>query len=164
MRPPCIGKCPEIKINKNIKEIKQYTHTPSLFSGFVDGHSCWFESCFSLHRRQHWQHYQTSVHRTHILVTVKGSYAVSHIMFSYCTNTVLSLFTSQTPTLYTVKECSQTTTRLYFSLISSKCILWPVFSLLSLILCTRCIVHMHWIPSLHTSSSPSCLLELPVIL
>ena len=39
MRPPCIGKCPEIKIKKDIKEIKQYTHTPSLFSGFVDWRS-----------------------------------------------------------------------------------------------------------------------------
>jgi hypothetical protein len=36
---PAIVKCPEIKINKDIKEIKQYTHIPSKFSGFVEGHS-----------------------------------------------------------------------------------------------------------------------------
>jgi hypothetical protein len=32
-------KCPEIKLNKDIKEIKQHTRTPSKFFGFVEGHS-----------------------------------------------------------------------------------------------------------------------------
>ena len=43
----------------------------------------------------------------HSLLTTTSSHDVSHKLLSHCTNTVLSLFTSHTSILPTVKECSQ---------------------------------------------------------
>jgi hypothetical protein len=70
---------------------------------------------------------------THTLPAATCSYPVSHKLFSYFTNTVLSLFTWRTSIL----ECSRTS-HLWLSVsfgVMRTWILLLVFSLLSLILC-----------------------------
>jgi len=70
-----------------------------------------------------------------------------HAYPCYCPNTVLSLFTSSTPILYAVKECSQTTThpRLFFSLLEFRENEYfdRYSTAVTDIVCMRCIVHMH---------------------
>lgn len=113
---PAIGKCPEIKLNKDMKETKQYTHTHSQFSAFVDGNNC-LTSAITWLVLQSSQQIALALppfcppnNLMHSLPTATGSHSASYILFNYCKNIVLSLFISCTLILSTVKECSQTTT------------------------------------------------------
>jgi hypothetical protein len=108
------GICPGVTKNKETTLSKKYVHTPLQFSASVDGHSCLTSSVtwLMLQSSQHaplaiWPSWPTN-NFMNILLTAACSYPVSHKLFSYCTNTVLSLFTWHTSILSTVKECSRT--------------------------------------------------------
>ena len=115
MQSPCRGNCAEIKINKDIKEIQQYTHTPSQIFAYVDGHSCW-TSCMtqlmlqsSRQAEQDLPPFCPPSNLMNSLPTATG-YMLFHTNCRVTAKTQFYHFSPHFPVLSTVKECSWTTT------------------------------------------------------
>jgi hypothetical protein len=114
MWPPCTLENAQESQKITNQGNKKYTHTTPPFSVFVDRHSCLTSSVTRL-MLQSSQHAPLTIppfwppnNFTHILPTGVRSYPVSHKLFSYCTNTVLSLFAWSTSVLSTVEESCPT--------------------------------------------------------
>jgi hypothetical protein len=111
---PLYGKCPEITTNKEVMEIKK-TYIPIPNSVCMDGHSCFNFirdlTSFSLHSTAT----TTVLSNKQLNVQSSNSHKFTCCFtetVQLCTNILLSLFTSRTPILSIVKECSQTMSHL----------------------------------------------------